>query len=402
MNICLISREYPTEDHTGGIATYTEKTARTLASWGHTVHVVTESGRDWATRIEDGVTVISVPALPSRVPLIDRSRAVARVLARLPQTADIVQACEYRAEAFWYALKKPAGTRLVTRLATPSSLVEQLNTHETGHGLRAHVVDRLERLQTQRSDGIISPTKALADLVCERWRIAPERVTVIRTGVDFARRYGSEAADLPAELRGREYLIYFGRLEERKGVHVLAQALPRVLAAFPQLHMVFAGSVQQYQGRSLRAYIKERNEGYQNRLHFYPRLAHEQLYPLLEGALAAVLPSLWENLANTCLEALDMGKPVVATTGCGFSEAIEDGRSGMLVPPANVPALENALLVLLSDRGKLQSMSQEAKARAEHFKLDVVTRGLLDFYEMLRARGTTHRPSHLPLASTTP
>ena len=43
MIICLVSREYPSDDHAGGIGTYTEKTARTLAGMGHTVTVITEA-----------------------------------------------------------------------------------------------------------------------------------------------------------------------------------------------------------------------------------------------------------------------------------------------------------------------------------------------------------------------
>lgn len=396
MRICLISREYPTEDHTGGIATYTEKTARALTRLEQQVTVITEShgveGASMAPRSEkDGVTLIRLPEPRTRPGLLWRARNVARAIDALPFTPDIVQACEYRAEAFWYALRKRTGTKLVTRLATPTSLVEELNSHEQGTGARTRIVDRLERLQTRRSDAIISPTDALADIVCRRWGIPRHCVTTIRTGVEFAERYASHATDVPEELAGKEYLLYFGRLEERKGVHILAQALPQVLASHPQLHAVFVGNVQSYQGESLQAFIERWNEAYRDRLHFFPRLSQGELYPVLAHAQFVVLPSLWENLANTCLEALDMGKPVVATLGCGFSEVLEEGRSGMLVPPGDVSALEGAMLSMVADRKRLSRMSAAAKERAESFSQDAVALDLLRFYETVLDAGADRR-----------
>ena len=400
MHICFVSREYPTEDHTGGIATYTEKTAQTLARLGHQVTVITEARADASRGIVDGITLIRLAAPQTPPRFATRARAVARTIRQLHIAPDIVQVCEYRAEGFWYSFLPRQHTRLVTRLATPTSLVERLNRHEQGTGARARVLDRFERLQTRRSDAILSPTDALADLVCQQWHIPRHRVTTIRTGVDFARRYSSSATALPAELRGKEYILYFGRLEERKGVHILAQALPKVLATYPHVHAVFVGNVQSYQGQSLQAYIEQHNEEFRERLHFFPRLSQPQLYPLLKHALFAVLPSLWENLANTCLEALDMGKPVVATLGCGFGEVIEEGRSGMLVPPGNARALERALISMLMNDGRLIEMSLAAKMRANTFSQDIVIQDLLRFYKTLHG-GVTMCPEPTPLSHAT-
>lgn len=400
MYICLVSREYPTEDHTGGIATYTEKTAQALARLGHQVTVITESRADASSGVVEGVTLIRLAAPQTHPRFATRARAVAQAIRQLKIAPDIVQVCEYRAEGFWYSFLPRQHTKLVTRLATPTSLVERLNRHEQGTRARTRVLDQFERLQTRRSDGILSPTDALADLVCQQWHIPRHRVTTIRTGVDFARRYSSSATPLPTELRGKAYMLYFGRLEERKGIHILAQALPRVLAAYPHVHAVFAGNVQSYQGQSLQAYIEQYNEEYRDRLHFFPRLAQPQLYPLLKHALFAVLPSLWENLANTCLEALDMGKPVVATLGCGFGEVIEEGRSGMLVPPGNARALEEALMSMLVNDGRLIQMSTEAIMRASAFSQDVVIQDLLRFYETLHGMAITC-PERTPLPHPT-
>lgn len=384
MNICLVSSEYPTDEHRGGIGTYTQKTARGLVNLGQHVSVITQSQGETSTKVEEGVTVIRL-APARRLPrLLTWAGSVARWLNALPMPPDIVQVCEYRAEGFRYALRRNTGAKLVTRLATPTYLVEQLNCEADGKGRRAGIIDRLERLQTQRSDAIISPTNALADLVSAKWDIPRGRVTTIRTGVDFAARYDGQAESaLPAELCGRDYILYFGRLEQRKGVHILGQALPQILATHPELHVVFAGQIQEWRGQSLWSFIEQCNAEHIDRLHSYARLPQNQLAPLVRGALFVVLPSLWENLANTCLEALDMGKPVIATLGCGFAEVIEEGRSGLLVPPGDVLALRQAMLTLLENRQLLSAMSTGARLRARSFHLDEVSRDLLHFYHAL-------------------
>jgi glycosyltransferase involved in cell wall biosynthesis len=404
LNICLVSREYPTDDHAGGIGTYTEKTARALARLGESVAVITESSGEATTRVEDGVTVHRLaPAETTplgRVPnarTLARSRMVASAIGRLDARPDVVQACEFASETFWYSTRPHPGTSLVTRLATPTFLLNEISPGSGGSPLKARLLGALERAQTRRSDAVISPSDSLADVVSARWRIPRCRITTARTGVDFRSRYAERAEALPEELRGRRYLLYVGRLEVRKGLHILAQAMPEVLAAYPDLHFVFVGNnFLTYRGRPMQAYLEELNAPFAGRLRFYSRLRQTVLYPILANALFTVFPSLWESVPNVALEALDMGKPVVATTGCGFGEVVEDGRSGVLVPGGDVDALRGALLALLADRGRIERMSRAAAERAADFSLERVAERLLDFYRELRGVGRDGAPVRVP------
>jgi glycosyltransferase involved in cell wall biosynthesis len=384
MRICLVSREYPT-DEWGGIGTYTEKTARALVQLGQTVDVITEGAEGPSTRTEDGVTVhrlapqqrfVGIPNTKT----LSRSRAVAEAVARLP-APHIVQVCENGAEGIWYSLRRRSGTGLVTRLATPTAVVAELSAHAEPEPLKVRALDALERVQTRRSDAVLCPSAALAELVSRRWGLRRERITIMPTGVDFAERYAPCAKPLPAELRGRDYLLYVGRLEERKGVHVLARALPRILGVRPDLRAVFVGSnFLAYDGRSMQAFIEECNWEYRDRLHFFASLRPTELHPIYANALVAVFPSLWESVPNVALEALDMGKPVVGTRGSGIGEVVEDGRSGILVPPGDAGALRDGLETLLANRDLLGRMSQAATARARDFSQDAMAGRLLDFY----------------------
>ncbi len=404
MRICLISREYPPETHIGGIASYTYKTAAALARLGHEVHVVTAAWKPGAEYEENGVQVhrFSEPRLkPRELQALAHARLVAATIARLPGRFDVIQACEWGGEACWYALKPGRRTPLVTRLATPLFLVERLNQHAR-FGLRGLVFRLMERVQTRRSDGVISPTRALAEIVCRGWRLAPERVTVVPTGMDPAPVRASADGPLPEALRGADYLLYFGRLEERKGVQVLGQALPAVLGAHPHLKAVFVGDDLSYRGGSMRAAIQAMNAAHADQLLFLPRLPQRELFPIIKAARLVVLPSLWENLANTCLEAMQLGRPVVATRGCGFEEVIQDNVSGFLVAPGDADELARRMLAVLGDPALLERVGAGALRRVAEFAIDPMAARLVAYYEQLigRPASAVAAPEQLPSAAT--
>ena len=397
MRICLVSREFPPDTHTGGIGTYTYKTSAALARLGHETHVVTAAPRPAAHYQEQGVSIHRIQEPAERGPLpysVAHTRAVAAAIARIPGDLDIVQACEWNGEAFWYTTSTHRNTKLVTRLATPHFVVERLNESSQPRGLRRGVVTRtLERVQTLRSDGIISPTRALANIVCDGWHIAPERVTVVPTGASLNQTAAALDAPLPDILQGQHYLLYFGRLERRKGVHILGAALPTVLERYPDLKAVFVGEDLAADGQPMADLIRQRAAPYADRLIFLPRMAQGDLFPIIRAARLVALPSLWENLANTCLEAMQLARPVIATWGCGFEEVIEDNVSGYLTTPDDAPALAARILAALADPVAAERIGQSAQRRAQEFSVDAMAARLADYYERLIAAGDRSRVS---------
>jgi len=386
MKIALVSREFPPHPQAGGIATYTEKTARGLATAGHEVHVFTEMcpGADGYPGLA-GVRLHRLPnprVRPREARLLRRAIDVARAI-RHEAPFDIVQACEWEGEASVYALSPAAP--LLTRLATPRYLVNALNQASPAMRRRCVVQAGLERWQTRRSTRIVSPSQALADVVARDWRIAMDRIVVVPTGIEPPRV--DPAAVLPARLTNRPYLLYFGRLEVRKGVGVWLDALPDVLGRHPNLTAVFAGEDLGVHGTSYQEYARTRHPSLWTRLVFLPRLPQQELFPLISGARLVVLPSRWESLANACLEAMALGRTVVATAGSGFDEVIEDGISGLLVPPDDPAALAAVVNHALADLARLRQLGQGALQRAAEYALDPMVHRLTEVYhDVLRAR----------------
>lgn len=385
----MVSREFPPDTHTGGIGTYTHKTSAALARLGHDVHVITAARKPAADYNDNGVSVhrIQEPDSHRLIPdSLAHTRAIAAAIARIPGRLDIIQACEWGAEAFWYAAAPQRRTPLVTRLATPLFVVERLNAATSRRAFRRGWLTRaMERAQTLCSDGIISPTRALAKVVCAGWNIAPERVAIVPTGAGLDQSASASEAPLPEALRGASYLLYFGRLERRKGIHILGAALPQILDAHPTLKVVFVGEDLMFEGRSMVDVIRELAMPHADRLVFFPRMSQRDLFPIIRAARLVVLPSLWENLANTCLEAMQLGRPVVATWGCGFEEVIEDGVSGFLTPPGDVEALAARVCAALDDEAFAERVGKASEQRAAEFSVDAMAARLVEYYQRLIA-----------------
>ena len=145
--------------------------------------------------------------------------------------------------------------------------------------------------------------------------------------------------------KGRRYALFFGRMTQMKGVHVLADALPSVLQQCPDLSIVLVGrDGSAPDGQSMRDYVRGKLAAFADRVLLLDQMRHDQLYPIIQGARLVVLPSLVDNLPNSCLESMGLGKVVIATTGSCFEQLISDGYSGVLVPPDDPERLAEAMV----------------------------------------------------------
>lgn len=288
---------------------------------------------------------------------------------------DVVQACEWDAEALVYSLRPDAP--LVTRLATPHYLVQSANGAEWPKRLRSALTSQMERTQTRRSRRVISPTHTLAREVAQRWGIALESIDIVPTGIDPPQ---VSTTPIPSFLAEPPYILYFGRLEIRKGVDTLIEALPAVLSAHPDAHCVFVGEDLTYKGVPFAQYARQRCASVWTRIHFLPRMAHSELFGIVANAALVAIPSRWENLANTCLESMILGRAIIATTGSGFNEVLTNGVNGLLVPPGDFAALAEAMVKALADPALLRRLGAAARVRANDFTVDGMAGGLMKVY----------------------
>ena len=386
MNICFFSQEYPPETHVGGIGTYTYNMASALAKLGHKVHVIASTKSGAMTVKDNGVFVHRIKRMRIKLKELEHlyySYLIAKKVFKINCDFDIVQSSEFASEAFWFSLNKKFP--LVTRLATPFYLVEELNG-KMFFGPRP-LFNWMEKRQTFNSDGILSSTSALAKKVSKKWKINISKVNIIPNSVDLSRiKHLGSRMSIPDVLKGKIFLLYFGRLEERKGLCILAKALHNVFEMFPSLIMVFVGSDMGYQGRSMREYIYQKTDPYMKQLIFFDNLPHEELFPIVNSAKIVILPSLWEAFGFVCVEAMALGRPVIATSGSGFEEIIEDNISGYLVEPGNSKLLAQKIINSLRDENGLRKITEGAIKRVQGFEVSNIALKLLTYYEKINAR----------------
>jgi glycogen synthase len=154
-----------------------------------------------------------------------------------------------------------------------------------------------------------------------------------------------EGAPLP--WGGREpYLLFVGRLASNKGLLDLLEAFVPLARADPRAQLVLVGDDG---GMAGAVDARLRSLGLDGRVRRVGHLSDEALATAYRSARALVLPSEYEAFGLVLVEAMAQGTPVVATRVGGIPEIVEDGRTGLLVPPHQPPALGEALLRIWRD-----------------------------------------------------
>lgn len=108
----------------------------------------------------------------------------------------------------------------------------------------------------------------------------------------------------------------------------------------------------------------------------------EDVFPCLSQADLFLLPSSWEGMPMTVIEAMGTGLPVVAARVGGIPDMLTDGESGVLIEP-NAKALADAVQKLIQDEALRQALGQNARQAAQRFSLDTMTQGYLALYQKL-------------------
>jgi SAM-dependent methyltransferase len=186
-------------------------------------------------------------------------------------------------------------------------------------------------------------------------------------------------------------------LVPKKGFDVLVEALPHVLQGHPQAQLVIGGTGPQAGELQQRA----RNLGVEARLHLPGTISWQDVPGFLAMADVFVLPSVRDRAGNTdglptvLLEALALGKPVVATEIAGVPLVVRSGANGLLCPPGDARALGSALSELLSDPDCRRRLGQAGRAAVEErFNWLAVARTLSGLFE-----GPAAQPARLRLGT---
>ncbi len=339
MRICFCSIEVA-GFRGGGIGTYVVEAGRALTAAGHEVWLLTtdpgpelrQALRQHASFHEVLFVGEGVADEPTRYLRADAAYRhavqVHRTLMACGQQFDYIEFADYGAEGY-VALREAeisgvyAQTVLGVTLHSPTWEIY-------GYNRQLHLLQTSQRELCGLEDDAMKsapllccPSTRLLELVATRLGLPADRGHVVRYPMVLP-----ESPPPPAPRRSLAELrmLYFGRIEPRKGVHRLIEAFAAVPEASIELigrdatYSPYGGSYLQWLAPQLPDNVK-----------VLPPMPREQLLQRIAAVDVCVLPSVWDNWPNACIEAMAAARVVVGGRDGGMSEMIEHGRSGFLV-----------------------------------------------------------------------
>lgn len=239
----------------------------------------------------------------------------------------------------------------------------------------------LDRFSNRFASHIVAVSASCRDFLITRESIPASNVTLVPNAIDL-RRFSPAAArrdmarlelGLPASAR---VVAGVGRLNPQKNFSLFLDIAAQLAPRFPDLHFLLAGDGPEE--KMLRE--KAAALGIADRVTFSGYVADTRLVYLAADVL--LMPSRYEGLPMTLLEAMAMGLPVVASQLDGIAEVIGDGREGFLVPSDDASLFVERTAVLLQDADLSSRIAQNARAKIEaSFSVERMTSAVEEIYD---------------------
>lgn len=340
----------------GGVESFVWDLGRELARRGHAVTIIGGVGkrREYAP----GVRVLTFPFIDryrfQALPLLRRAYAEAKLLERL--TLGIAALPELiRGGYDIIHIQKPYDL-------APALLARRFGGARVVLGCHGEDFYPGDTLLAKHVDAAVSCSRFNARTVAARYGFEP---AVVFNGIDTTLFRPVTPDPTLVRSDGTPLLLWVGRLQPWKGVDVALRALQLI----PHAHLAIVGDGE------TRADLERlaRALDLENRVHFSGALPRERLpgvYAAADLLLATSFAS--ETFGIGLVEAQACGLPVVASRFGGFPEVVDDGRTGLLVPPRNPGALAAAVQSLLDNPARRRAMAAAAPAWAAQFAWSAV------------------------------
>jgi glycogen(starch) synthase len=373
MNIWLVTSEFPPW-FGGGISTYAYNAARMFSLAGHQVTVLTQDTQA-SDRLE-GERLRVVRFVPKQVRLEDNvppdtppdehpafpftylsywpalSYQFADEIIQCIQRygcPDVIEVQDYNAIGYYLIQRKLLGESLladlpvVVHLHSPSFGIRHAD-RSPQYLLPEYWIGQMEKFCMLSADALLTQSHFMSDWLSE-WDARFPTATVIPLPYHHAEL--SPAQPMPG------HVVYIGRLEVRKGVIPLVEACAKLWGEGQDFRLTLIGEDRRYDplGIPVGEHLKRRFARYiaAGQLCLAGPLPREEVLTRLSQAWCAVIPSLWEVGPITCIEAMSLGKVVVASASGGQAEMIgNDDLAGIVFNWEKKGEFEKALLRVLA------------------------------------------------------
>lgn len=395
MKTMMLAWEYPPRS-VGGISSHVYDLSHHMAKMGHTVYVITCNDNGMKEfEDDDGVYVYRVyPYNISTNDFIDwvfhlNMAALERAVQLLNDgiDIDIIHVHDWLmafcGRALKHIYKKP--------------LIATIHASEYGRNNGLHndmqrYISSVEWWLTYEAWRVICCSNYMKDELRFIFQLPDDKIRILPNGVDIEQLAADgDISDFRLKYASpsQRLICFVGRLVREKGVDVLIEAAPMVLAARQDIKFVIAG--QGPHGDVLRRMTWDK--GLYEKIQFTGYVDKRTRNKLYKAADVAVFPSLYEPFGIVALEAMAARVPVIVSDVGGLSEIVVDGIDGYKVPPGNAKALAEAILSLLDNPPLAQRMIDKAFCKVQEiYNWDIIAAGTIRVYnEVLREKSAIER-----------
>lgn len=401
LHVCIVTQEYLPKQ-LNGIGRLSHELALALAERGHVVRILTEAQDHNGVALESGLWVHRVVPQPSTPPsgveapprIWDFSASVLRELRRIDDChpVDIVQMPNWNSEGI--AVLNDGSFTSVLGLHTPLETIARMDPRIDPQHSETLQLLALERRCYEQATGFLACGPANLNQIEDECGIElpRERIGFVPFGISDRRNLD------PLVARGRVNVLFVGRLEARKGIDTLLEAVAFLLLEVPEVVFTIVGddSIPSGSGRTYREEFERAvdNSQREGRVVFHGVVSDEELDRHYAGCDVFVAPSRSESFGLILLEAMREGKPVIAGDVGGMREVVEHEGNGLLVTPADAQALAEAIRRLVKSPVLRERYGHRSLALfSERFTAARMADGYERFCtNLLDARPTTPHP----------
>lgn len=260
-------------------------------------------------------------------------------------------------------------------------------------GQTSHQIHHTEWRICYEAWKVIVCSQYMASEVQRFFELPPSKVVVIPNGVDIA-PFQRQDSDLLQQLRtryapnGERLLFFVGRMVHEKGVHLIIQAMPKILKKYPDVKLLVAG-------RNGEKFLPLASEhGVADRVDFLGYITDAERNALYQLVDAAIFPSLYEPFGIVALEAMAAGANVIVSAVGGLQEVVNHLQNGLTIYPGDPNSIAWAVDQLFQDPVSAQRRRELARRQVETlYNWHLIAHRTLDVYQhIIEERNNVYWP----------
>jgi glycogen synthase len=386
LNVMMFSWEFPPRI-IGGISPHVYFLSKSLAKNGVKVHVVTCDFPGAPTHETiDGVEVYRIDSYKNPSPdfatwvylmNLNMQKETAAIAAKLPEPIDVFHAHD------WLVATTGIGLKHVFRkplLVTVHST--EIGRREGLHTSTERMIHETEAWLTYEAWRVICCSDYMVQHVKWAFGLPSDKLAMVPNGVNPHAYEGLEKHDLrdfrlKFALPHEKIVLYVGRLVYEKGIHILINAVPKVLAKTDAKFVIVGSGYMQEQLSNI-----VKSMGLEHKVLFTGFVDEKNLMKLQKVADVSVVPSLFEPFGIVALEAMAAKSPVVVSDTGGLGEIVQHDVTGVKVYPNNTDSLAWGISKVLTDDSYAKAIRENAyKVILEKYDWDKIAQQTMLMYE---------------------